>query len=113
MAVLVVMDFSRLMINRLRKKKPVMVHETVPTPQATNTEAVVVSSEEKAQVEVNKEKSVIPENTQTAEDEASPAPEQAQIAMEEANPEEMQTEEDEVSPAPEESQNDGEEAAHG
>jgi len=113
MAVLVVMDFSRLMINRLRKKKPVMVQETVPTPQATNTEAVVVSSEEKAQVEVNKEKSVIPENTQTAEDEASPAPEQAQIAKEEANPEEMQTEEDEVSPAPEESQNDGEEAAHG
>jgi hypothetical protein len=111
MAVLVVMDFSRLMINRFRKKKPLMIHETTPAQQATNAETVPVSSEEKAQVEAEKT-AVIPESAQTTEDEAHPVLGQTQLAEEEAAPEETQTGEDEVSPAPEESKNDGEEATH-
>jgi hypothetical protein len=66
MAVLVVMDFSRLMINRFRKKKPVMVDETPPPPTEKINDETPKSIEEKAQVEA-KEEPVTPKNAQTEE----------------------------------------------
>ena len=99
MAVLVVMDFTRLTINRF-KKKPVKVHEESPPPaEETNKEAPALPNQ-KAQSEIEKTP-VIPENMQAVKEEASPAPEQTQTGG------------DEVPPAPKEEKNNGEEAAHG
>jgi hypothetical protein len=72
MAVLAVMDFTRMTINRLRKKKSAEVHETYPAPiEKINDEASASTTEEKAQVEA-KEKPVTLENAQTEEAVKSP-----------------------------------------
>ena len=85
MAILVVMDFSRKMINHFRKPKPVAAHAATPP---TTEEAKPVAVEATQAVEEAKAETV-----QTPEEpQSSPA--------------------DETSSAPEESQNNSEEASH-
>jgi len=111
MAVIVVMDFTRMMINRSRKKKPVVEHET-PLPPTEETEAPAPPVEE-AQPEAE-ETPVIPETLQAVEQGEVSASKQPQTGEAEDAPASEQTLADEAESAPtsDESKNNGEEASH-
>jgi hypothetical protein len=95
MAILVVMDFTRKMINRYRKPKPVAAPETLPAPEETTPVAGEPPSD--------------PEEVQA---EIEEAPEETQVGQEPQAPEELHAAAEEAAPAPEEAQEDSEEAHH-
>ncbi|CAG0978806.1 hypothetical protein ANAEL_01620 [Anaerolineales bacterium] len=111
MAVLVVMDFTRMMINRSRKRKPVVVHKT--PPPSTEEAEVLAPPVEEAQPEAE-EAPVIPETLQAVEQGEVSAPEQPQTEAAEDVPasEQALADEAESAPASDESKNNGEEASN-
>lgn len=98
MAILVVMDFTRKMINRYRKPKPVAAPETPPAPEETTPVAGEPPSD--------------PEEVQAEIEEAPEASEETQVGQEPQAPEELHAATEEAAPAPEEAQEDSEEAHH-
>jgi hypothetical protein len=97
MAVLVVMDFSRKMINRFRKPKPVMVSEA---PLLTTGETKPVAEDSPEAVEEAKAETVqtSEEPPQPEEPPSSPMPEEMTIDEEPAAPEESQDADNEEAP---------------
>ncbi|MBI5954985.1 MAG: ammonia-forming cytochrome c nitrite reductase subunit c552 [Chloroflexi bacterium] len=100
MAALAVMDFTRMTINRYKKKKPAEVHEAPQSAAEETKEQAPPPPDEEIQPKVE-ETPVTLENAEVDEQETLPA---AQV--------DETGEVDESSPVSGESNNDGEEAAH-
>lgn len=89
MLILVLMDFGRMMINRFRKPKPVLVEASAAETQAVVDEAVTVSEPAPVEVEAAEEPQV-PEQPAPAEEpapvEEPVQPEQPEVSEPEATP---------------------------
>ncbi len=99
MAVLVLMDFSRLMINRFRKPKPVTTPETAPLPPPQTGETEPVSGD-------------VPAASEETHVESADALEKPQVVETPSSPVPAEKAADEEPAAAEESKNDTEEAKH-
>jgi nitrate/TMAO reductase-like tetraheme cytochrome c subunit len=110
MAILVVMDFSRKMINRFAKPKPAAVSEA-PLPIAEEEKPVAADAPQAVE-EPKAEAGQTPEeaNQLEAAQSEEPQPEESQSSP--AAAEEEAIDEEQHPAAPEESQNDSEEASH-
>lgn len=111
MAVLVLMDFSRMMVNRVRKPKS--AHEPLPISEEVKGEETSATPDKEEMKQ--EEPPDVSEEAQTVDEVTSETLEEIPVGSEDLPemPEEPQTGEIETSPAPEESdKSDGEEAPH-